>query len=160
MLKRTHLNDGPNCAPTCGHARDATGKSEHPRPRHTYDDRPRDRRDVHSLLRLHGIREMGGAPRNPAPRNHFFVRIVKPAGCHCTDAFGEKKYRRVPTPLRSTSPFSDGSARDGRGEGQRAAATPEPRGARRLAAIIAPIAFSMYAYDILYLYTCTYYMYI
>ena len=31
------------------------------------------------------IREMGGAPRNPAPRNHFLVRIVKPSGCHCTD---------------------------------------------------------------------------
>ena len=32
-----------------------------------------------------GVREMGGAPRNPAPRNHFWVRIVKPSGCHCTD---------------------------------------------------------------------------
>ena len=28
---------------------------------------------------------MGGAPRNPAPRNHFLVWIVKPSGCHCTD---------------------------------------------------------------------------
>ena len=28
---------------------------------------------------------MGGAPRNPAPRNHLLVRIVKPSGCHCTD---------------------------------------------------------------------------
>ena len=53
------------------------------------------------------IREMGGAPRNPAPRNHFLVWIVKPSGCHCTEALGGKKYRRVPTPLRSTYPFSD-----------------------------------------------------
>ena len=56
-------------------------------------------------------REMGGAPRNPAPRNHFLVWIVKPSGCHCTDAFGGNKYRRVPIPLRSTSPSSDTSAR-------------------------------------------------
>ena len=26
------------------------------------------------------IRDVGGAPRNPAPRNHFVVRIVKPTG--------------------------------------------------------------------------------
>ena len=60
--------------------------------------------------------EMGGAPRNPAPRNLFLARIVKPAGCHCTnehltsrDEFSGwiKTYYRVPTPLRSTSPFSD-----------------------------------------------------
>ena len=57
---------------------------------------------------------MGGAPRNPAPRNHFLVRIVKPSGCHCTDGhltsgvFTEvQKCRRVPTTLRSTCPFSD-----------------------------------------------------
>ena len=50
---------------------------------------------------------MGGSPRNPAPRNHLLAWIVKPSGCHCTDAFGGKRYRRVPTPLRSTSPFSD-----------------------------------------------------
>ena len=31
------------------------------------------------------VREMGGAPGNPAPRNHFSVRLVKPSGCHCTD---------------------------------------------------------------------------
>ena len=31
---------------------------------------------------------MGGAPRNPAPRNHFLLWIVRPLGCHCTDAFG------------------------------------------------------------------------
>ena len=51
---------------------------------------------------------MAGAPRNPAPRNNFLVWIVKPSGCHCTDAFDGKSYRRVPTPLRSTSPFSEG----------------------------------------------------
>ena len=33
------------------------------------------------------LREMGGAPRNLAPGNHFLVWIVKPSGCHCTDAF-------------------------------------------------------------------------
>ena len=53
------------------------------------------------------LREMGGAPRNPAPRNHCLAWIVKPPGCHCTDALGGNKYRRVPTPLGSTSPFSD-----------------------------------------------------
>ena len=26
---------------------------------------------------------MGGAPRNPSPRNHFLAWIVKPSGCHC-----------------------------------------------------------------------------
>ena len=59
-------------------------------------------------------REMGGAPRNPAPRSHFLVWIVKPSGFHCTDghltsrvSLRIKAYRRVPTPLRSTSPFSD-----------------------------------------------------
>ena len=31
------------------------------------------------------IREMGGAPRNLAPRNNLLVWIVKPSGCHCTD---------------------------------------------------------------------------
>ena len=31
------------------------------------------------------IREMEGAPRSPAPKNHFLVRSVKPSGCHCTD---------------------------------------------------------------------------
>ena len=44
-------------------------------------------------------REMGGAPGNAAPRNHFLVWtpgnhllvwIVKPSGCHCTDASGGK----------------------------------------------------------------------
>ena len=53
------------------------------------------------------LREMGGAPRNPAPRNHLLVWTGKPSGCHCRDALGGKRYRRVPTPLRSTSPFSE-----------------------------------------------------
>ena len=34
---------------------------------------------------FHLLREMGSAPRNPAPRSHFLVWIVKPSGCHCTD---------------------------------------------------------------------------
>ena len=57
--------------------------------------------------RMNSLREMGGAPRNPAPRNHFSAWIVEPSGCHCTDAIGGERYRRVPTPLRTTSPFSD-----------------------------------------------------
>ena len=52
------------------------------------------------------LREVGDAPRNPAPRNHFLVWILKSPGCHCPDAFGGKDYRRVPTPLRSPSPLS------------------------------------------------------
>ena len=31
--------------------------------------------------------EMEGAPRNPAPRSHLLVRIVKQSGCHCTDGY-------------------------------------------------------------------------
>ena len=31
------------------------------------------------------LRGMEGAPRNPAPRCHFLVQIVKPSGCLCTD---------------------------------------------------------------------------
>ena len=31
------------------------------------------------------LREMGGAPRNPAPGNHFLAWIVQPSGCHCTN---------------------------------------------------------------------------
>ena len=52
------------------------------------------------------MREVGGAPRNPAPRNHSLVWIVKPSGYPLQNAFGGKTYRRVPIPLRSTSPFS------------------------------------------------------
>ena len=49
------------------------------------------------------IRQMGGAPRNPAPGNHLLVWILKPSGCHCTGPIGGETYRRVPTPLRSAS---------------------------------------------------------
>ena len=28
---------------------------------------------------------MGGAPRNPAPRNHISTWIFRPSGRHCTD---------------------------------------------------------------------------
>ena len=63
---------------------------------------------------------MGGAPRNPAPRNHLLVWIVKSSGCHCTNghltsrAFtedGSKDIVECRPPLRSTSPFSDGRLR-------------------------------------------------
>ena len=57
------------------------------------------------LVRRLTVREMGGAPRNLAPRNHFSVRIVRPSGCHCTDrhltsgVFTEDlKISKVPTP--------------------------------------------------------------
>ena len=39
---------------------------------------------VHGFA-LHVLREMGGAPRNRAPRNDFLVWIVKTSGCHSTD---------------------------------------------------------------------------
>ena len=92
------------------------------------------------------IREMGGAPRNQAPRNHLLVRIVKPSGCHCTDGHLTSSVSlrtriccRLPTPLRSTSPLSEISrpltAREGdlaqtrrRGSGSgRQAPTPDGR---------------------------------
>ena len=38
-----------------------------------------------TIITTDGVREMGGAPRNPAPRNRFLVWIVKPSGRHCTD---------------------------------------------------------------------------
>ena len=37
------------------------------------------------VVRRLAVREMGGAPRNPAPRSHFLVWVVQPSGCHCTD---------------------------------------------------------------------------
>ena len=49
----------------------------------------------------------GSASRNPPPRNHLLVLIVKSPGCHCRDALGGEEYRRVPTSLRSASPFSE-----------------------------------------------------
>ena len=57
-------------------------------------------------LVLDRVREMGGAPRN-----NSWAWMVKPSGCHCTDASGGKTYRRVPTPLRSTFPSSDRDSR-------------------------------------------------
>ena len=66
------------------------------------------------------VRETGGAPRNPDPRNHFLMWIVKPSGCHCTDghltsrvSLRISEYRRVPTPPGSTSPFSEGGRKRG-----------------------------------------------
>ena len=48
------------------------------------------------------IRDMGGAPRNPAePLFGLDCQTIR------TDAFGGNTYRRVPTPLRNTSPFPD-----------------------------------------------------
>ena len=49
--------------------------------------RPRRGRNAPVGAILPYLREMGGAPRNPAPRNHFLAWIVKSPGCHCTDAF-------------------------------------------------------------------------
>ena len=74
------------------------------------------------------VREPGGAPRNPAPRNYFLAWIVEPSGCQCTDALGGNKCRRAPTPLRSTSPFSD------LGSVSREASEPQAR--RRSAAVV------------------------
>ena len=42
-------------------------------------------------VRLPHMREIRGAPRNPAPGNHFLVRIVKLSGCHCTDGHSTKQ---------------------------------------------------------------------
>ena len=80
--------------------------------------------DPLSLRNDSSIREMGGAPRNPAPRKHFLVWIFKPSGCHCTDALGGKTYRRVPTPPRSCSLLSDSS----RGRAQANRCSPPGRG--------------------------------
>ena len=52
--------------------------------RATMTERPR-------LRRAELLREMAGAPRNLALRNHLLVRIVKPSGCHCTDGHLTKK---------------------------------------------------------------------
>ena len=53
---------------------------------------------------LHHLGEMGGAPRNPAPRKHFLLWTVKPSGCHCTDACGGNSCRRVPNLLLGALP--------------------------------------------------------
>ena len=55
------------------------------------------------------LREMGGAPRNPAPRNHFWgVWIVKPLGWHCTD--GHLTSRDFTSPF--SEPWEDATPRD------------------------------------------------
>ena len=64
-------------------------------------------------------REMGGAPRNPAPRNHFSCadcRTMRLPLHRCirwkhSEQNKKQTHRGVPTPLRSTSPFSDAGAR-------------------------------------------------
>ena len=45
----------------------------------------------------HAIREMGGAPRNLAPRNHLSVWIVKHIRLPLHRCIWWNKYRRVPT---------------------------------------------------------------
>ena len=52
------------------------------------------------------LREMGGAPRILAPRNHFLVGIAKPSGCHSTDALGGKKHIVECRPLLRAPPPS------------------------------------------------------
>ena len=56
-------------------------------------------------LRQEFLREMVGAPKNPAPSHHFWVWIVKPSGCHCTDAFGGQNIVEC-RPLIGALPFS------------------------------------------------------
>ena len=51
------------------------------------------------------LREVGGAPRNPAHRNHLFCTDGHLVSRVCSSRID--KYRRVPTPLRSTSPLSE-----------------------------------------------------
>ena len=48
---------------------------------------------------------MGGAPRNPAPRNHFLIWMFKSPGCHCTVVFGEQNIVECP-PLLGALPIS------------------------------------------------------
>ena len=64
--------------------------------------------------RPHDLREMGGVPRNPAPMNQFWCGLSNHQAA--TAMMGTRqaefsleinKYPRVPTPLESTSPFSD-----------------------------------------------------
>ena len=51
------------------------------------------------------LREIGGAPRNPAPMNHLLVWIVKPSGCDCTDVLGGNKSVKC-RPLLGALPLS------------------------------------------------------
>ena len=46
---------------------------------------PRASRVVRHAVAWRSKRDGGGAPRSLAPRSHFWVWIVKPSGCHCTD---------------------------------------------------------------------------
>ena len=64
-------------------------------------------------LHVHGlsVREMGGAPRKPAPRNHLLVGIAKPSGCHCTDALGGKDIAECRHLLGAPPLFSDSGTR-------------------------------------------------
>ena len=67
---------------------------------------PRARRHGRKLQRPRApVRELGGAPRSPAPRNLFLGWIVKPSGCHCTDAIGGNKNCRVPNHPLEHLPF-------------------------------------------------------
>ena len=50
-----------------------------------YIYRERERYSYIYIYITNSVREMGSDPRNPAPRNHLLVRIVKPSGRHCTD---------------------------------------------------------------------------
>ena len=62
----------------------------------------------YDMLRCVRPKRNGRCYRNPAPRNHFLVRIVKPSGRLPLHRYvWWTKYRRVPTPLGSTPPFSE-----------------------------------------------------
>ena len=81
----THFSAGPHALPLLGQ-RSAAGT-------------PR-------VWLLHRVGEMGGALGNPAPRNHFWCgrQTIRLPLHRC---IRWSKSHRVPTPLRSTSPFSD-----------------------------------------------------
>ena len=55
------------------------------------------------------LREMGGAPRNPAPRNHFLAWNVKPSGCHCTNVCTDRRPLLGAPPLCSDARESPSS---------------------------------------------------
>ena len=79
------------------------------------------------------VREMGGAPRNLAPKNHLLVWIVKTSACQCTDghltcrAFSEGQQIivecRPPSGALPLSPIRcpPGAIRSPGGEGPRVA---------------------------------------
>ena len=81
----------------------STRCNQAPRAFHPSDLAPRPNDAVH----VKGlIREMGGAPRNPALRNHLLAWIVKPSGCHCKDALGGKTTIVECRPLLGALPLS------------------------------------------------------